>query len=41
MRTIAVDNHGVVLETGRIRFMDTAEALRENPVVQHAYLGIA
>lgn len=38
---LKIAHHGVVLETGRIRFMDTAEALRENPVVQHAYLGIA
>ncbi len=38
---LKIAHHGVVLETGRIRFMDTAEALRENPVVQHAYLGVA
>ncbi len=38
---LKIAHHGVVLETGRIRFTDTAEALRENPVVQHAYLGVA
>lgn len=38
---LKIAHYGVVLETGRIRFMDTAEALRENPVVQQAYLGVA
>ena len=38
---LKIAHRGVVLETGRIRFADTAEALRENPVVQHAYLGLA
>jgi len=28
-----------VMETGKIRFADSAEALRENSIVQHAYLG--
>lgn len=37
---LKIAHHGIVLETGRIRFADTAKALRENPVVQHAYLGI-
>lgn len=38
---LKIAHRGVVMETGRIRFADTAEALRENPVVQHAYLGLA
>jgi branched-chain amino acid transport system ATP-binding protein len=37
---LKIAHHGIVLETGRIRFADTAKALRENPVVQHAYLGV-
>lgn len=37
---LAIAHHGVVMETGKVRFADTAKALRENPVVQHAYLGV-
>lgn len=33
-------HHGIVMETGKIRFADTAAALRANPVVQRAYLGV-
>lgn len=36
---LKVSHRGIVMETGRIRFADSAEALRENQVVQHAYLG--
>jgi len=37
---LKIAHHGIVMETGKIRFADTAEALRENTAVQHAYLGI-
>jgi len=30
---------GYVMESGRITFADSAEALLANPKVQHAYLG--
>ncbi|CAG0958642.1 High-affinity branched-chain amino acid transport ATP-binding protein LivF [Anaerolineae bacterium] len=36
---LKIAHHGIVMETGKIRFTDSAEALRENPVIQHAYLG--
>ncbi len=36
---LKIAHHGIVMETGRIRFADSAEALRSNPVVQRAYLG--
>ena len=38
---LQVAHRGYVLETGRILLSDTAEALRSNPRVQHAYLGEA
>ena len=38
---LQVAHRGYVLETGRILLTDTAEALRTNPRVQHAYLGEA
>lgn len=38
---LKIAHHGIVLETGKVRFADTAAALRENSVVQHAYLGAA
>lgn len=38
---LKIAHHGIVLETGKVRFADTAVALRENSVVQHAYLGAA
>jgi branched-chain amino acid transport system ATP-binding protein len=37
---LKVAHQGIVLETGKIRFADTAAALRSNPAVQHAYLGV-
>ncbi len=36
---LKIAHHGIVMETGKIRFADSAEALRENSVIQHAYLG--
>ncbi len=36
---LKIAHHGIVMETGKIRFADSAEALRSNQVVQHAYLG--
>ena len=38
---LQVAHRGYVLETGRILLSGTAEALRNNPRVQHAYLGEA
>jgi branched-chain amino acid transport system ATP-binding protein len=38
---LKIAHRGIVMETGRIRFADTAEALRENRAVQQAYLGAA
>jgi len=29
------------METGRVKFADTAKILQENPAVQQAYLGIS
>jgi branched-chain amino acid transport system ATP-binding protein len=37
---LKIAHHGIVMETGRIRFADTAKTLQANPVVQQAYLGI-
>jgi len=37
---LQVAHRGYVLQTGQIVLSDTAEALRKNPVVQKAYLGI-
>ncbi len=36
---LKISNHGYVLETGKILFEDSAEALRSNPQVRAAYLG--
>ena len=36
---LEVSGRGYVLETGSVALSDTAEALRENPEVQKAYLG--
>ncbi len=36
---LGISNHGYVLETGRVLFEDSAEALRKNPQVREAYLG--
>jgi branched-chain amino acid transport system ATP-binding protein len=38
---LKIAHHGVVMETGKVVFSDTAKALQENPVVQQSYLGIA
>jgi len=38
---LKIAHHGIVMETGKIRFADTAAALRENTAVQHAYLGVS
>jgi len=37
---LTIAQHGIVMETGRVTFSDTAKALRANPVVQQAYLGV-
>jgi len=37
---LKIAHHGIVMETGRVKFADTAKALQENPAVQHAYLGV-
>jgi branched-chain amino acid transport system ATP-binding protein len=37
---LKIAHHGVVMETGRISFADSASALQMNSVVQQAYLGI-
>ena len=37
---LTIAHHGIVMETGKIRFADTAKALQENSVVQQAYLGV-
>ncbi len=37
---LKIAHRGIVMETGKIRFADSAEALRANTVVQHAYLGV-
>ncbi len=36
---LKIAHRGVVMETGKIRLTDSAEALRENPMIQRAYLG--
>jgi len=38
---LKIAHHGIVMETGRIRFADTAKALQANPVIQQAYLGVS
>jgi branched-chain amino acid transport system ATP-binding protein len=38
---LAIAHHGVVMETGKVRFADTAKALQANPVVRQAYLGVS
>ncbi|HEX7587475.1 MAG TPA: ABC transporter ATP-binding protein [Anaerolineae bacterium] len=37
---LKVAHQGIVMETGKIRFADSAAALRSNSAVQRAYLGI-
>lgn len=38
---LRIAHHGIVMETGKIIFSDTAKALQANPIVQRAYLGAA
>ncbi len=37
---LKIAHHGIVMETGKIPFADTAAALQKNAMVQQAYLGI-
>ena len=37
---LRVASRGYVLQTGEIVLQDTCQALRENPMVQKAYLGM-
>lgn len=37
---LKIAHHGIVMETGKVRFSDTAKALEDNPVIQQAYLGV-
>ncbi len=37
---LKIAHHGIVMETGKVAFADTAEALQKNPVVQQTYLGV-
>jgi branched-chain amino acid transport system ATP-binding protein len=37
---LKIAHFGVVLETGKVVFADTARALVDNSVVQQAYLGV-
>jgi branched-chain amino acid transport system ATP-binding protein len=38
---LKIAHHGIVMETGKILFADSAAALRANSIVQHAYLGVS
>jgi branched-chain amino acid transport system ATP-binding protein len=40
LMALSIANRGYVLQTGEIVLSDTAENLRQNPMVQKAYLGI-
>jgi branched-chain amino acid transport system ATP-binding protein len=40
LMALAIAHRGYVLQTGEIVLADTAHALRENKLVQHAYLGV-
>ncbi len=40
LMALTIANRGYVLQTGEIVLSDTAEALRNNPVVQKTYLGV-
>lgn len=40
LMALAIAHRGYVLQTGEIVLADTASALRENKLVQHAYLGV-
>lgn len=37
---LKIANYGIVMETGYVRFADTAKALQENKVVKEAFLGV-
>jgi branched-chain amino acid transport system ATP-binding protein len=37
---LKIAHHGIVMETGKVVYADTAKALQENPVVQQSYLGV-
>lgn len=37
---LKIAHHGIVMETGKVRFIGSAKELQENPVVQRAYLGL-
>jgi branched-chain amino acid transport system ATP-binding protein len=37
---LKIAHHGIVMETGKVKFADTAKSLQENPVIQQAYLGV-
>jgi branched-chain amino acid transport system ATP-binding protein len=38
---LTISHHGIVMETGKVRFANTAKTLQENPAVQQAYLGVS
>ena len=38
---LKIAHHGIVMETGKVKFADTAKSLQENPAVQQAYLGVS
>lgn len=37
---LKIADYGIVMETGHVRFADTAKALQENTIVQEAFLGV-
>ncbi len=37
---LKIAHHGIVMETGKVAFADTAAALQDNPLVQQSYLGV-
>jgi branched-chain amino acid transport system ATP-binding protein len=37
---LKIADYGIVMETGYVRFADTAQALQENSIVQSVYLGV-
>ncbi len=37
---LTIAHHGIVMETGKVIFSDTAKVLQENSAVQNAYLGV-
>jgi branched-chain amino acid transport system ATP-binding protein len=37
---LTIAHRGIVMETGKVRFANTAKVLQENSVVQQAYLGV-